>query len=224
MKKTIIAVLIGAFAGAMLCACGASEGKENAGAVVGEEQSAASGTEAQADTASETNAEAEAKPDEGADAGEDAGGSGKNNLAIAAPGYTGMTNIRREDNPDGTYFYEDTTEDGLTIMTNMCYPNSQRDGQAMDAYAENLVCAQVDNDAVIKETVEDKELASKLSYPVYKISYESGANEDTKQAVGVVVLTDRYTFYFGYRCPIDYFDENAEFYNEELQSIELIEL
>ena len=115
------------------------------------------------------------------------------------------------------------TEDGITIITNMSYPNSQRDGQDMDAYAENIVCAQVDNDAVISETVEDTDLAAKLSYPVYKISWESGSNEDTKQAVGVVVLTDNYTFYYGYKCPIDFFEENEAFYNDELQNIELIE-
>ena len=144
-------------------------------------------------------------------------------LALAGPEYTNVTNIREDNYDDGTYFYEDMTEDAITVITNMCYQNSQRDGQAMDAYAENIVCAQVDNDAVITETVEDSELAAKLSYPVYKISYESGSNEDTRQAVGVVVLTDLYTFYYGYSCPIDYFEENADFYEGELKDVELIE-
>ena len=147
-----------------------------------------------------------------------------NSLAIAAPGYTGLSHLRSEDNADGTYYYEDMTEDGITLMTNMSYPNSQRDGQAMDAYAENFVCAQVDNNAVIKKTVEDPELSAKFTYPVYKISWESGSNEDTKEAVGIVVLTDKYTFYFGYRCSVDDYEENAEFYDEELHAAELIDL
>lgn len=43
-------------------------------------------------------------------------------------------------------------------------------------------------------------------------------------ACGVVVLTDGYTYYFGYKCPIDHFEENEEFYKEELESIDLTEL
>ncbi len=224
MRKLIIAVLITALTGIMLCACGAAAGKDNgasAEAVANEDQGAEAATDAAAEAV--TDAAAEAVTDAAADAATDVGDSGRNTLVIKAPGYTGLTNIRKDDNADGTYFYEDMTEDGITIITNMSYPNSQRDGQAMDAYAENIVCAQVDNDAVIKETVEDADLTAKLTYPVYKISWESGSNEDTKQAVGVVVLTDGYTYYFGYKCPIDYFEENADFYNGELQSIDFIE-
>ena len=224
MRKLIIAVLITALSGTMLCACGAAAEKENgaaAGAVTNEDQGADAATDAAAEAV--TDAAAEAVTDAATDTATDVSDSGRNTLVIKAPGYTGLTNIRKDDNADGTYFYEDMTEDGITIITNMSYPNSQRDGQAMDAYAENIVCAQVDNDAVIKETVEDADLTAKLTYPVYKISWESGSNEDTKQAVGVVVLTDGYTYYFGYKCPIDYFEENADFYNGELQSIDFIE-
>ena len=224
MRKLIIAILITTITGTMLCACGGSVEKENGaatGTVTNEDQGADAATDAAAEAV--TDAAAEAVTDAAADAATDVSDSGRNTLVIKAPGYTGLTNIRKDDNADGTYFYEDMTEDGITIITNMSYPNSQRDGQAMDAYAENIVCAQVDNDAVIKETVEDADLTAKLTYPVYKISWESGSNEDTKQAVGVVVLTDGYTYYFGYKCPIDYFEENADFYNGELQSIDFIE-
>ncbi len=214
MKKFITALLLGTLAGTMLCACGSSESTQpkTEEAAQTEDTADTADTAAAADTAADTSDEA-ADEDEG----------GKNVLVIKAPGYTGLTNLRNDNNDDGTYFYEDMTEDGITIITNMSYPNSQRDGQAMDAYAENIVCAQVDNDAKITDTVEDSDLSAKLTYPVYKVSWESGSNEDTKQAVGVVVLTDNYTYYFGYKCPIDNFEENAEFYNSELQGIELIE-
>ena len=148
-------------------------------------------------------------------------GEKKNTMAVRASGYTGLENLKNENNEDGTYYYEDMTEDGITVITNMCAPNSQRDGQDMDAYAENFVCALVDNDARITGSVEDTGLADKLSYPVYRISYESGSNEDTRQAVGVVILTDDYTYYYGFECPIDSFEDNEEFYDSELEDIEL---
>lgn len=223
MKKILTAVLIAALAGTMLCACGSAvEEEEGLGDLITDEEQFADWEEDADAYVDEGEYEAEGEYSEDYEGDyEDEGGS---TLAITAPVYSGeLTMLEDENYDDGTYFYQDMTEDGITIITNMSYPNSQRDGQEMDAYAENLVCAQVDNDAVITETVEDPELAAKLTYPVYKISWESGSNEDTRQAVGVVVLTDNTTFYFGYSCPIDYFEENEAFYNEELQEIELVE-
>ena len=146
-----------------------------------------------------------------------------NMLAVKAPGYTGITSLKNVNNDDGTYYYEDMTEDGITIITNMCARNSQRDGQDPDAYAENFVCALVDNDAHITGSSQDEDLSASLSYPVYKIDWESGENEDSRQAVGIVILTDNFTYYFGYECPIDYFEDNQEFYEEELKNTELLD-
>ncbi len=149
-----------------------------------------------------------------------------NELALKGPSYTGLSNLYTLNNEDGTYIYEDMTEDGLTVIRNMCSHNSQRDGQDPDAYAENYVCAVVDetDSAKIIDSADDKTLSSSLTYPAYRIHWESGSNEDTRQNVGVVVLTDNFTFYYGYGCPIDYYEENEEFYESELDSIELIDL
>lgn len=149
-----------------------------------------------------------------------------NELAIKGPSYTGLSNLYTLNNEDGTYIYEDMTEDGLTVIRNMCSHNSQRDGQDPDAYAENYVCALVDetDSAKIIDSADDETLFKSLTYPVYRIHWESGSNEDSRQNVGVVVLTDNFTFYYGYGCPIDYYEENEEFYESELDSIELIDL
>ena len=68
-----------------------------------------------------------------------------NYLALKGPSYTGLTNLTKENNEDGSYYYKDMTEDALTVITNMSSRNSQRDGQDPDAYAENFVCAVVDD-------------------------------------------------------------------------------
>lgn len=147
-----------------------------------------------------------------------------NVLALKGGSYTGLTNLTNQNNEDGTYLYEDMTEDGITVITNTSYPNSQRDGQAPDAYAQNFVCAIVDNDANVTDVKEDATLSSSLSYPAYRVYWESGSNEDSRQDVGVVVLTDSFTYYYGFGCPVDYYEENADFYESELDSVELIDL
>ena len=62
-----------------------------------------------------------------------------------------------------------------------------------------------------------------IVYPSYRVYWESGENEDSRQNVGVVVLTDYFTFYYGYGCPIDYYEENADFYESDLDCVELID-
>ena len=147
-----------------------------------------------------------------------------NELAIKGPSYTGLSSLTVQNNEDGTYVYEDMTEDGITVITNECYRNSQRDGQAPDAYAQNFVCAIIDNDAKVTEVKEEEILSSSLTYPTYRVYWESGSNEDSRQAVGAVVLTDNFTYYYGFKCSVDYYEDNADLYEEELNSIELIAL
>ena len=148
----------------------------------------------------------------------------KNTMALKASDITGLSNLRKQNNDDGTYYYQDITEDGDTVITNMCYRNSQRDGQDMDAYAENIVCAQVNSDAVITGSSQDEELSTLLTYPVFKVEYEVGGNEDTRQAVGAVVLTDNFTYYYGFDCPIDFFEEHQEFYESEFKNLTFVDL
>ncbi len=147
-------------------------------------------------------------------------------LALRGPSYTGLTQLDKVNNDDGSYTYRDMTEDGLTVITNMRYPNSQRDGQDPDAYAENIVCAVVDDtdSAKIISSKDDVVSSEHLSYPSYRVYWESGSNEDSRQSVGVVVLTDKFTFYYGYGCPVDYYEENVASYESDLDSIEWTDL
>ena len=66
-----------------------------------------------------------------------------NELALKGPSYTGLTELDKINNEDGTYKYQDMTEDGLTVITNMSYRNSQSDGQDPDAYAELVLAGDV---------------------------------------------------------------------------------
>ena len=149
-----------------------------------------------------------------------------NELALKGPSYTGLTELDKINNEDGTYKYQDITEDGLTVITNMSYRNSQSDGQDPDAYAENFVCAVVDDtdSAKITSSKSDETVSVSTTYPSYRVYWETGSNEDSRQNVGVVVLTDSFTFYYGYGCPVDYYEENSDFYESELDSVTLIDL
>lgn len=112
-----------------------------------------------------------------------------NVLAIKGPSYTGLSNLKNENNEDGSYFYEDMTEDGITIITNMCARNSQRDGQDPDAYVENFVCAMIDNDAKITESKAKAHNRDFYKRPVAVASAGAGAGASAAAASHVSVST-----------------------------------
>lgn len=149
--------------------------------------------------------------------------SGVNTLVLAGTMYTDMENLRNDNNDDGTYFYEDLTEDGVTVITNMCAPSLQTVDQDPEEYAKAFITAEVDPDAFVDEIKDDETLSAKFTYPTYRVSWTGGSNEDTRQALGVVVLTDNYTFYHGFSCSIDEYDDNASFYDGELDLLDLID-
>lgn len=153
--------------------------------------------------------------------------SSKNDLAVSGPGFTGLTNIKNENNDDGSYFYEDMTDDGMTTITNMCAPNSQSKGQDDLAYVTDFVCASVDKDAKIDDIEYDDDLSRLLSetagnISAYEVEWESGSNEDTKSAKGIVILTDNFTYYYGFKSPIDNYYDNEDLYEDELENISMI--
>ena len=48
--------------------------------------------------------------------------------------FTGMESVTAENYPDGTYFYQDVTQDGQTDIFNVCQPNRITDGVDEDDY------------------------------------------------------------------------------------------
>ncbi|MBQ9550782.1 MAG: hypothetical protein IJU87_08215 [Lachnospiraceae bacterium] len=208
----IIPVLTGC--GKSSAAADAGDPNEGRGDLITEEPQSEETKEKEPEEGSEEQPEEE-KPADGAGA--------ENTLVIKGATYTGLSNLRNDNNEDGTYFYEDMTEDSMTLITNMCAPASSGEDRDPAAYAESFVSAEVDSDALVTETKEDTKLSAAFSYPVYRVSWTSGSNEDTKQAEGVVVLTDSFTFYYGFRCPIDEYDSNAAFYEGELDGLELMD-
>ncbi|MCR4741131.1 MAG: hypothetical protein K5886_12840 [Lachnospiraceae bacterium] len=148
----------------------------------------------------------------------------QNTLAIKAMGYSGLTNLRNDNNEDGSYFYEDMTEDGLTIITNMCAPSKGPGDESVEEFVSAFVTESVKEGCTVTGAAAYDELVNEISYPVYRVDWEWGSNEDTTWGTGVVIPTDTFNYYYGYSCPADFYEDNEGFYNEELKNVELIEL
>ena len=128
--------------------------------------------------------------------------------------FTNMQNLLSENHDDGTYRYEDITEDGQLLVVNTAEQSCfVPDAQELDDYL--TACALSLSDAGTYEllsTEEHEEYSKNLSYPVYIVTYTAGENEDTREWTVFVMDTDICTYLYGFCAPPDAAADMGETY------------
>ena len=121
-------------------------------------------------------------------------------LMCGALPFTGMQNLLSENHEDGTYRYEDITEDGqITVVSTAeqsCFvPDVQELGDYLTA------CALFLSDADTYELLsaeENEEYSKNISYPVYIVTYTAGENEDSRNWTVFATDTDTRTYLYAF--------------------------
>ena len=128
--------------------------------------------------------------------------------------FTNMQNLLSENHDDGTYRYEDITEDGQLLVVNAAEQSCfVPDVQELDDYL--TACALSLSDADTYELLsaeENEEYSKNLSYPVYIVTYTAGENEDTREWTVFVMDTDICTYLYGFCAPPDAAADMGETY------------
>ena len=119
--------------------------------------------------------------------------------------FTNMQNLLSENHDDGTYRYEDITEDGQLLVVNTaeqsCFaPDVQELRDYLTACALSLSDAETYS---LLSAEENEEYSRNVSYPVYIVTYIAGENEDTLEWTVFVMDTDICTYLYGFCAPPD---------------------
>ena len=130
--------------------------------------------------------------------------------------FTNMENLESENYADGTYYYADVTEDGMTIIVNTVFAkDADTDMKELENYL--VGCALNLGDSDLYEVVsvsQDTNLTANFTYPVYIVEYTAGANEDTKEWTVFAMDTDFYTYLYGFCTAIDAAEDMEEIYQD----------
>lgn len=149
---------------------------------------------------------------------------------IGGPGFTKMEVIKVENYEDGTYWYEDCTEDGLSHIVNRSFPtdDSWKEGDIYRFDIEECIIRKCMDHGDYKRSpykIQLYEIGPDLDlkdadYTTY-VSWRTGYNEDTWEYVGVFAVNEDYTYvkYFG--GPIDHFVNVKDVFLEDLNRVEL---
>ena len=126
--------------------------------------------------------------------------------------FTGMETLQSENYEDGTYYYADVTEDGLTIVVNTVLPHGLvDDAQTLEDYLTDCALTLGETDTYLLQTVEENDAYTEnMSYPVYIVTYTAGENEDTREWTVFAMDTDSYTYLYGFGTTLDAVDDEMK--------------
>ena len=128
--------------------------------------------------------------------------------------FTNMQNLRTENNEDGTYRYEDFTEDGQILIVNAAEPTCfVPEVQDLADYLTACALSLSDSDTYeLLSAEENEEYSEHVSYPVYIVTYTAGENEDTRKWTVFAMDTDSDTYLYGFCETMDAEEDMDEIY------------
>ena len=140
--------------------------------------------------------------------------------------FTGMENLMNENYEDGTYTYEDMTQDGTVLVVDMAF-QSLRTDETAEEYAEYAAqFAALDTGEGEPRDVtcfQDEDYTKNLSYPVYIVWYTTGSGEDQREWMVYTVDTEDYTYLYAFGTIADEADEMQEVFYNICGNLELVD-
>lgn len=136
--------------------------------------------------------------------------------------FTNMQNLKTENHDDGGYYYEDMTQDSSTVIINSAYPSTQAEGQSAEDYAVATATALAQSDnCKVQSCEQNSTYTANLSYPVYVVTFTSGANEDMRMWTVFMTATDTDTYLYAFSSTMDAADELAQTYLDVFANLRL---
>ena len=137
--------------------------------------------------------------------------------------FTNMQNLLSENHDNGTYRYEDITEDGQLLVVNAAEQSCfVPDVQELDDYLTACALSLSDTDTYeLLSAEENEEYSKNLSYPVYIVTYTAGENEDTREWTVFAMDTDVCTYLYGFCALPDAAADMSEIYQNIFSQLSL---
>ena len=140
--------------------------------------------------------------------------------------FTGMENLMNTNYEDGTYTYEDMTQDGMVLVVDMAF-QSLRTNETVEEYAEYAArFAALDTGEGEPYDItcfQDEDYTQNLSYPVYIVWYTTGSGEDQRQWMVYTVDTEDYTYLYAFGTIADEADDMQDVFFTICGNLELVE-
>ena len=140
--------------------------------------------------------------------------------------FTGMENLMNTNYEDGTYTYEDMTQDGSVLVVDMAF-QSLRTNETVEEYAEYAARFSAldtgEGEPYDITCFQDEDYTRNLSYPVYIVWYTTGSGEDQRQWMVYTVDTEDYTYLYAFGTIADEADDMQDVFFNICGNLELVD-
>ena len=150
--------------------------------------------------------------------------NGPSYVLTSSKRYTGLKHLYNDTSWNGGYFYYYMTEDGMTVIVNCCARNDETGSQDSEEARKQFAALVSDWPIENYKETKSKKFTKKFSYPVYRLTFTTGSNEDTCQWKMLYFQTDTNTYAYAYKMDIDWADEMKGEYKDALNSLELTDI
>ena len=147
-----------------------------------------------------------------------------NYVLTTAVQYTGLETLYNNSSWNGGYFYSDMTEDGITVIVNCCAANGEdADGMSKE-FREEFAAMVSESEVTDYQDSQNQSLTEKFTYPVYDITFTTGANEDTCLWKMFFFQTDTHTYAYAFKMDADSAEYMEEEYWNAVNSLEFVDI
>ena len=125
-------------------------------------------------------------------------------LEVYDPPFDGLRCLAAEANEDGSYLRRDMTEDGQLLICQKGGFPAWEDGKDPEEFLLAAATALAESEDVSSPAIEaNEEYSANMTYPVYIVSFDTGANEDTRSWKVFAMDTDSGAFLYGLSVPAE---------------------
>ncbi len=140
-------------------------------------------------------------------------------LAMGVRPIRDIKTIRVAGTDDGTYIIEELFNKTIAFSTE----RRKSMNNVEEEYLHNLT-RKIDTSAHDIEVSKDDKMSARLTYPSWKITYESGFNEDTRKCIDYYVQTEEFDYRFHTSIDSDEFDSQSHHLEAWFDNLEMKEL
>ncbi|MBQ9395264.1 MAG: hypothetical protein IJU23_07070 [Proteobacteria bacterium] len=131
----------------------------------------------------------------------------------------GIKTVRVAGTEEGTYIIEELYDRTIAFSSE----RRKSMGNVEEEYLHNLT-RKIDTSAHDIEVSKDDKMSAQMTYPSWKITYESGFNEDTRKCIDYYVQTEEFDYRFHTSIDSDEFDSQSHHLEAWFDNLELREL
>ena len=138
--------------------------------------------------------------------------------------YTGLEPLYNNSAWNDGYFYSDMTEDGIIVIVNCCAANGEDANGMSKEFREEFAAMVSESEVTDYQDSQNQSLTEKFTYPVFDITFTTGANEDTCLWKMIFFQTDTHTYAYAFKMDADSAEYMEEEYWNAVNSLELIDI